>query len=115
MAELNGEEVADKEYDNFLEDVFVLTDKNVVIGDGAHEIIGVGCDRPHKSEELTNEAMSFIANPKNAKSAKTHRRCQNQRVKHCKEDATRELSNETALENHFSSLFCKGKQSLDTM
>ena len=28
------------------------------------EITDAACDRPHKSEELSDEAMSFIANPK---------------------------------------------------
>ena len=64
--------------------------ENGVTNDNMHEIMDVGCDRPRNSEELTNEEMSFIANPKNAKNTKTCRRCQNQHVKYCKEDAIRD-------------------------
>ena len=109
LAELNGEEVTDTEHDIFLEETFALSDENGVNEDNAFEIMDVGCDRPHKSEDLTDESMSFIANPKNEKSAKTHRRYQNQHVKHCKEDAIREIPSETALVAYFSTLACEGK------
>ena len=70
LAELNGEEVTDAEHDNFLEETFMLSDENGVNDDNMFEIMDVGCDRPHKSEDLTDEAMSFIANPKNEKALK---------------------------------------------
>ena len=69
----------------------------------------------HKSEELNDEAMSFITKPKNVRSAKTCCRYQNQHVKHCKEDAIRDVSSETALVHYFSNLVFKGTCSPRTM
>ena len=78
--ELNGEEVADEERNNLLEDTFASSDENGVTNDNSCEIMDLVRDRPHKSKELTDEAMSFITSPKNAKSAKACRRHQNKYV-----------------------------------
>ena len=73
--ELNGAEVTDAEYDDFLEDTFVLPVESAELDDDICEIMDVACDRPHKSEELSDEAMGFITSPK--KSTKSRSRCQN--------------------------------------
>ena len=68
----NGEEMMDAEHDAFLEDAFVLPDVPDEEEDNMFEIVDVVCDTPHKSEEFSDDAMDFIANPKNKKSAKIH-------------------------------------------
>ena len=70
----------------------------------AYEMMDVAHDRPYKNEELSDEAMSFIANPKNKKSAKTHSRYQSQHVKQCNEESNRKLESETTLLNYFAHL-----------
>ena len=74
LHELSGEEVTDTKHDDFLADAFVLPTDSTVEEDLTCETMDVVRDRPHKSEELSNEVMSFITNPKNKKSAKTHSR-----------------------------------------
>ena len=64
LHELDGEEVTDTECDNFLEETFVLPPESGEVEDNIFEIIDVACDRPHKSEELSDEVMSFITNTK---------------------------------------------------
>ena len=55
---------------------FILPTDSATEDGLTYEMMDVAHDRPYKNEELSDEAMSFIANPKNKKSAKTHSRYQ---------------------------------------
>ena len=59
-------------------------------------------DGPRASEEIRDEVMSFIDEPKNKKSAKMCSRCQNQNEKNCKEEENRKLDSEITLVDCFS-------------
>ena len=67
LRELNGEKVADAEHDEFLEGALVLPDESEAFGGSMLKITGVACGRHRKSEELSNEVTTFIANPKRRK------------------------------------------------
>ena len=104
MHELDGVEVIDTDYEELLEDTFVFPAESGDADDLIFEIMDVACCRPHKSEELSDEAMCFIANPKNKKSTESHSRCQNQHEKSYKGEENRKLDLETTLVNHFTNL-----------
>ena len=81
LHELDSAEATDVECDDLLEDIFVLPAESGEADDLIIETMDVACNRWHTSEELSNEAISFIANPKNKKSAKIHSRHKNQHTK----------------------------------
>ena len=96
-------DVSDSEHERFLEDTFVLPDDDDsdTEEDNMLELIDAACDDPRKSEEFSDDAMNFIANPKNSKSAKIYDRYQKQHVKHCKDDNARNEASQTTLANYF--------------
>ena len=64
-------EMTDEECDKFLSDTFVLPDDPDDEEENMFEVVDVACDAPHESKDFTDEAMNFIANPKNSRSKKT--------------------------------------------
>ena len=49
------------------------------------ELIDVACDAPRKSEEFSDEALVFIANPKNFRSRKLCEKYQREHINYCEE------------------------------
>ena len=109
LHELDYEEAVDVDNNDFLEDAFASPAESREVDDNILEIMDVVRERPRKSDELSDETMSFIANPKNKKSAKARSRHQNQRANDCEEEENRSLDSETILENCFSNLVVAGK------
>ena len=65
----------EKEFENFLEKI--LQDNMSYKENNILELIDITCNAQRKSEEFSNKAVNFIANPKNSKSAKIYKRYQN--------------------------------------
>ena len=110
LHENNNNKMTDEEYEQFLEDTFVLPIEQEEDEDDSNifELIDVACDAPRKSEEFSDVAMDFIANPKNEKSAKIYNRYQNDYVKYCKQDTSRNETSQTTLVNYFSMIASTG-------
>jgi len=117
LHENNNNKMTDEEYEQFLEDTFVLPVEQEEDEDDSNifELIDVACDAPRKSEEFSDAAMDFIANPKNEKSAKVYNRYQNDYVKYCKQDTSRNETSQTTLVNYFSMIASTGRYSPGTM
>ena len=58
-------------------DIIVAAPELIKEEDNIVELADIACDAPRKSKEHSDKALNFISNPKNKKSAKTHKRYQN--------------------------------------
>ena len=112
--DISDNNISDTEHASFLEDVFAVPEL-IKEEDNIVELIDIACDVPRKSEEHSNEALNFISNPKNKKSAKTCKQCQTQCIKHCCDDNARIPDSKVNLVNYFSHIASSGKCGPGTM
>ena len=85
--------------------------QNIVIADNNEMIeyfIDIAYDPLTKNEIRMDNMLSFISNPKNAKSRKLHERYQNQYLMYCNKEEEYKLETKVTLCNYFSILSITG-------
>ena len=96
-----------RDAEDLTEDDFAAILQNIVISDDGEmmeHVIDAACDCPTKNEAYTDNTLSFISNPKNAKSRKLYEKYQSHYLTYCNKEKERNPETEVTLCNYFSML-----------